>query len=201
MTNCTQNITNREYKYNYCTICSCKCVHIIAKNNTNGCNHICSNSVVIEKKYDGTKNHHIDMKKNNMSCALNILNKNNNITTKNIHGELDNIDDKTNQLFDSLQGQINLINKSYLEIFDEMTEENNSTKILATEINKINDTLDTLLLNKLICDNKCDNECDNECEDSVINQQIIIASQKRKHQKPIKNKQRFLLPNYFQFFR
>ena len=164
---CTQKIVNDEYNYNYCTVCQCKCVHIVTKNNN--CDHICSHLT----------NQCVDMKKNNFGKMFNILNKTINNKTINNNIAFDNVDDKTNQQIDSLQNQINIINKSYLEIFDEITEENNSAKIFSTEINKINDTLDSIILNNL-CNTDSHSKCKCKCKCNCFsNQQITIISNKK----------------------
>jgi hypothetical protein len=133
-----------DCEHNYCTTCPCKCVHVIIKDNSDRCDHRCSNFIT------ESNDQMIDMKKNDMGNMLKIMNKNTHVIKKDLRvlsNELENMDEKTNQQVDSLQDQINMISKSYMEIFDEMTEENNTAKILVNEINRINETLDTMRLN------------------------------------------------------
>lgn len=101
----------------YCNICDCKCIHIITSKNY--CNHKCNkkNICKIEKN----------------ECKSNTI--------------LDTIDTKLDQQVDYLQNQLNIINKSYIDVINNIKTTYEQHNIVVNEINKINDTIENIIIN------------------------------------------------------
>jgi hypothetical protein len=158
-----RNEYNTNIRTDYCSECQCTCIHL-SNRKKKKCDHQCPLPKSDLPKSDLPKS---DLPKSDLPKSilkhidhigdkhdLNIDSLQNQINLKHrdsinpILNQLDRVDDKHDLHTDLLQNQINLIQKGYLEVINRLTnKKNNNQSVIINQINQINDTLDSILLN------------------------------------------------------